>query len=119
MSPKYRWCHWFFFSEEDIESVTHFFLDCSYFRNIFDSLWKKLKLKIAQSNQTDRICVYKFITKLDGYNKLLLLLGGLTLPFDNDTNIQIKIFISSAVGKINKFHQERLHELEALWLTNQ
>ena len=40
----------FFICKEEIESVTHFLLDCSYFRNNFDSLWNKLKLKIAQSN---------------------------------------------------------------------
>ena len=44
-----------FICKEDIGSVTHFLLDCSYFRNSFESLWNKLKLKIAQSNQTDGI----------------------------------------------------------------
>ena len=42
-----------FIYKEKIESVTHFLLDCLYFRNNFNSLWSKLKLKIAQSNQTD------------------------------------------------------------------
>ena len=36
--------------KEDIESVTHFFLDCSYFRNNLESIWDKLKIKIARSN---------------------------------------------------------------------
>ena len=35
--------------------MTHFLLDCSYFKNNFDSVWNKLKLKIAQSNQTDGV----------------------------------------------------------------
>ena len=39
-----------FICKEDIESVTHFFLDYSYFRNDFESLWNKLKIKIARSN---------------------------------------------------------------------
>ena len=39
-----------FSCKEDIESVTHFFLDCSYFRNNFESLWNNLKIKIARSN---------------------------------------------------------------------
>ena len=38
-----------FICKEDIESVTHFFRDCSYFRNNFESLWDKLKIKIARS----------------------------------------------------------------------
>ena len=107
-----------FICKEEIESVTHFLLDCSYFRNNFDSLWNKLKFKIAQSNQTDGVYICNFITNLDRHNKVLLLLGGLALPFDSETKIQINRFISSAVGKIYKLRQERLRELEAPWLTN-
>ena len=107
-----------FICKEEIESVTHFLLDCSCFRNNFDSLWNKLKLKITQSNQTDGVYICNFITNLGRNNKVLLLLGGLALPLDSEENIQINRFISSAVGKIYKLCQERLHELEAPWLTN-
>ena len=107
-----------FICKEEIESVTHFLLDCSYFKNNVDSLWNKLKLKIAQSNQTDGVYICNFITNLDRNNKVLLLLGGLALPLDSKTNIQIKRFISAAVGRIYKLRQERLHELEAPWLAN-
>ena len=108
----------YFICEKEIESVTHFLLYCSYFRKNFDSLWNKLKLKIAQSNQTDGGYVCNFITNLDRNNKVLLLLGGLALPLDGETNIQINRFISAAVGRIYKLRQERLRELEAPWLTN-
>ena len=77
-----------FICNEDIESVAHFFLDCSYFRNNFDSLWNKLKLKMSESSQTDGVHICGFITNLDGHNKVLLLLGGLALPFNNETNIR-------------------------------
>ena len=107
-----------FICKEESESVTHFLLDCSYFRNNFDFLWNKLKIKIAQSNQTDGAYICKFITNLDRNNKVLLLLGGLALPLDSKANIQIKRFISAAVGKIYKLRQERLCELEAPWLAN-
>ena len=86
--------------------MTHFLLDCSYFRNNFDSLWNKLKLKIAQSNQTDGVYICNLITNLDRNNKVLLLLGGFALPLGSKINIQIKRFISAAVGKIYKLHQE-------------
>ena len=46
-------------------------------------------------------------------DKVFLLSGGLALPLDSKTNIQIKIFISAAVGKTYKLRQERLGELEA------
>ena len=107
-----------FICKEEIESVTDFLLVCSYFRNNFDSLWDKLKLRIAQSNQTDGVYISNFIANLDRNNKVLLLLGGLALPLDSKTYIQIKRFISAAVGKIYKLHQERLRELEAPWLAN-
>ena len=85
-----------FICKEEIESVTHFLLDFSYSRNNFDSPWNKLKLKIAQSNQTDGVYICNFITNLDRHSKVLLLLGGLALPFDSETNIKMNRFISSA-----------------------
>ena len=102
-----------FICKEENKSVTHFLLDCSYFRNNFDSLWNKLKLKIYQSIQTNGVYICNFVTNLDRNNKVLLLLGELALPLDSKTNIQINRFISAAVGKIYKLRQERLHELEA------
>ena len=53
----------------------------------------------------------------DRHHKVLLLVGGLCLPFDNTTNTLIKTFIAAAVGKIHKLRRERLRELEAPWLT--
>ena len=48
--------------------------------------------------------------------KVLLMLGGLSLPFDNATAILIKRFNSLAVGKIFKLYTDKLRELEAPWL---
>ena len=53
-----------FICKEDIESVAHFFLDCSYFRNNFESLWNKLKIKIAGSNPIDGAYICYFIQNL-------------------------------------------------------
>ena len=100
-----------FIRKEDIESVTHSFLDFSYFRNNSESLWNKLKIKIARSNPIDGTYTCNFIKNLDRNNRVLLL--------DNETNILINKSISSAVGKIHKLRNEGLHELEAPWLVNQ
>ena len=107
-----------FICKEDIESVTHLFLDFSYFRSNFESLWNKLKIIVAVSNPIDAAYICSFIGNLDGPNRILLLLGGLAFPFDNETSILIDRFISSAVGKIHKLCNERLPELEAPWLVN-
>ena len=100
-----------------LKSVTHFLLDCSYFKQNFLSLWRNLKLKITVSNQADGVNLCQFIDHLDRHHKVLLLLGSLCLPFENVTNTLIKKFIAAAVGKIHKLCRERLRELEAPWLT--
>ena len=58
-----------------------------------------------------------FITNLDLHKKVLLLLGGLSLPFDDASVVLITRFVASAVGKIYKLRTAKLHELEAPWLT--
>ena len=56
---------------------------------------------------------------LDVHKRILLLLGGLAVPFDNETNILINRCISSAVGKVNKLRKESLCKLKTLWFANQ
>ena len=80
--------------------MEHFLLDCSYFKQNFLSLWRNLKIKITVPNQADGVNICQFIDNLDCDQKVLLLLGGLCLPFDNVTNMLIKRFIAAAVGKI-------------------
>ena len=103
--------------KQDLGSVTHFLLDCSYFKQNFLSLWRNLKIKITVSNQADRVNICQFIDNLDRHHKVLLLLGGLCLPFDNVTNTLIMRFIAATIGKIHKLRPERLPELETPWLT--
>ena len=69
------------------------------------------------SSQTDGVNICRFIDNLDRYHKVLLLLVGFCLPFDNATNTLVKRFIAAAVGMIHKLRQERLRELEAPWIT--
>ena len=76
-----------------------------------DSLWDKLKTKARNLNPTDGDQIVNFITNLDQHHKMLLLLGGLQLPFDNITTNSIKRFVAAAVGKIYKIRMEKLHEL--------
>ena len=106
-----------FICKVDIENIQHFLLDCSHFKENFDSLWHNLELKIINSSSTDGVQIVNFINNLDRQNKIMLLLGGLFLPFDKVTTTLIKRFLSASVGKIYKLHSERLRELEAPWLT--
>ena len=76
-----------------------------------------MKTKIINFNQTDGITVSDFITNLDPHKKVLLLLGGLSLLFDDASLVLIKRFVASAVGKIHKLRTAKLLELEAPWLT--
>ena len=105
----------FLICKEGIEDLTHFLLDCPFFKENVDSVWLNIKARITEKNPFDGIQICNFISNLDEDSKVLLLLGGLPLPFDNATAILIKRFISSAVGKIFKLHTNKLHELEAPW----
>ena len=80
-------------------------------------MWSDLKTKIINFNQTDGITMSDIITNLNPRKKVLLLLGGLSLPFDDASVVLIKRFVASAIGKIDKLHTAKLHELEAPWLT--
>ena len=107
-----------FICKEDIENTYHFFLDCPKFKESFDSVWRNLQLRVTRSSPTNAIQIANFINNLNRQNKVMLLVGGLSLPFDNQTTTLVKTFVSSAVGKINKLRTEKLCELEAPWLKN-
>ena len=70
-----------------------------------------LKTKSRHLNPVDRDQIVDFITNLDQHNKMLHLLGGLQLPFDDLTATSIKRFVTAAVGKIYKIRTETLHGL--------
>ena len=107
-----------FICEEDIENTDHFLLDCPQFKENFDSIWRNLDLKIKRSNLTDGIQIANFIKGLNRQRKIMLLVGGLSLPFDHEITTLIKRFVSSAVGKIYKLRTKKLRYLEAPWLTS-
>ena len=98
------------------EDVTHFLLDCPFFKDKVGSVWLNIKTRLRETNPLNGTQICNFISNLDGVSKVLLLLEGLPLPFDNATPIVIERFISSAVGKIFKLHTNKLRELEAPWL---
>ena len=102
-----------FICKENTETVYDHFIECPPFRNNYNSLWSNLKIKIINFNQTDGITISDFMTNLDLHKKVLLLLGGLSLPFDDASVVLIKRFFASAAGKIHKLHTAKLRELEA------
>ena len=96
----------------------HFPLECPGLKENIDSLSDNLKTKARHFNPIDGDQIVNFITNLDQHHKMLLLLEGLQLPFDNITADSIKRFVAAAVGKIYKIPTEKLHELGAPWLTD-
>ena len=113
-----RWHKWILclICKEGTEDVTHFLLDCPFFKENVDCVSLNIKARITETTPLDGTQTCKFISNLDGDIKVLMPLGGLPLPFDNATAILIKRFISLAVGKIFKLHTNKLRELEAPWL---
>ena len=76
-------------------------------------MWSDLKTNIINFNQTDVITMSDFITNLDPHKKVLLLLGRLSLSFDDASVVLITIFVAYAVGKIYKLRTAKLRDLEA------
>ena len=89
-----------FVCKQGVKTVNHFLLECPGFKENLDSLWDKLKTKARSLNPTDGDQIVNFITNLDQHHKMLLLLGGLQLPFDNITTNSIKRFVAAAVGSM-------------------
>ena len=56
----------------------------------------------------DGVNICWFIDNLDQHHKVLLLLGGLCLPFDNVTDMLINRFIGVAVGFVLKGYQKSM-----------
>ena len=105
-----------FFWKDEVEDCSHFSLPCGTFKANFSSLWQNLNSKILLLNPTDGTFICSFLSNLDQNNKILFLLGGLSLPFEVETSKMIRRFVSSAVGKICKIRTDKLSELEAPWL---
>ena len=82
------------------------------FKENFDSILSNLDPNIMTPNPTDSTQIADFIKRL---NKIMLLVGGLSLSFDHETTTLIKRFISPTASKLPN---KKLRELEALWLTS-
>ena len=72
---------YYFTCREDNETLCHFFFDCLTFKPNFDSLLCNLLLKASNLNAGNETHVSQFITKLEQFHKMLLLLGCLSIPF--------------------------------------
>ena len=105
-----------FICKQGLEDIDHFLFNCLTFRSNFDTLWEKLNEKLIRSNLLEGAQICGFVNNLESFQKKLLLLGGIKLPFDRPTNTLIVRFVASAVGKICKIRMEKLRELEAPWL---
>ena len=99
-----------FISKEKTEIRNHHLIDCPAFRS-------NSKTKIINCNQTDSIVISNFLTNLDSHQKVLLLLRGLNLLFDDTSTSKIKRFVASAVAKVHKLHTAKIRDLEATWPT--
>ena len=106
-----------FICKENVENVNHFLLECREFLINFHSIWLNLKQKIISASPIDGPQIFYFIHHLNQRNKVLLLLGGLQLPFDRESVTLITRLICSAVNKVFHLRKEKLRELEAPWLS--
>ena len=104
--------------KHNVDDNSHFILNCPSFKDHFALLWHKLKVKVDKCNPVDGSVISNFVDNLDQDSKMLLLLGGLSLPFDQMTAHTMRRFITSAFGKIYNISTERLRKLVAPWLSD-
>ena len=102
--------------KQGIEDVATFLLDYPFFKENIDSVWVNIKARNTETNPLDSTQICNFISNLERDSKVVLLLGGLSLSFDDGTTILIKRFISPAAGKSYKLHTNKLFKLEAPWI---
>ena len=69
---------------------------------IHDRTSLNLKNQMINSNSLDGSAIADCTSNLVPHERLQLLLGGLSLPFDSLTNTLITGFVSSSLGKICK-----------------
>ena len=110
-------CNFGFNGGVTVDDNNHFILNCPSFKDHFALLWHKLKVKVHKFNPVDGL-TSNFVDNLDQHSKMLLLLGGLPLLFDQMTVHKMRRFITSAVAKIYNIRTERLRELGAPWLSD-
>ena len=72
-----------FLCKVDIETVSHFLLDCRNFREHFDSLWANLTIKVTKSDDIDgRQMDIRVYCQTGSAPERAVTLGVSSLPFD-------------------------------------
>ena len=73
----------------------------------FGLFWSKLFSFIETKATFEADVIINFLRNLDNHNKVLLLTGGLKLPFQRSTSVSIARFIMMSVHKLARI-RERL-----------
>ena len=82
------------------EDNCHFFLRCKAMRPEFDLFWSKLFSLIQTKATIEADVIINFLGNLDDHSKVLLLTGGLRLPFQRFISVSIARFIMVSVHKL-------------------
>ena len=85
----------------------HFLLRCRAMRPEFDLFWSKLFSLIETKATFEADVIINFFRNLDDHSKVLLLTGGLKLPFQRSMSVSIARFIMVSVHKLVRI-RERL-----------
>ena len=90
-------------SEE--EDNYHFLLCCKAIRPEFDLFWSKLFSLIQTKATFEASVIINFLRNLDDHSKVLLLTGGLRLPFYRSVSVSIARFIMVSVHKLVRIRE--------------
>ena len=93
--------------KSDEEDNYHFLLHCKAMSPEFDLFWSKLFSLIQTKATFEANIIVNFLRNLNDHSKVLLLTGGLRLPFQCSISVSIARFFMVSVHKLVKI-RERL-----------
>ena len=71
----------------------------------FDLFWSKLFSLIETNATFEADVIINFLRNVDDHNKILLLTGGLRLPFQRSISVSTAQFIMVSVHKLVRIHK--------------
>ena len=87
------------------EDNYNFLLHCKAMTPEFDLFWSKLFSLIETKATFEADVIINFLRNIDEHNKVLLLTGGLKLPFQHSVSEPISRFIMVSVHKLVRIHE--------------
>ena len=89
--------------KQGTEDLTHFLIDCPFFKENVNSIWLNIMAKLMETNQLDGTQIFNFFNNQNRHSKVLLLLEDLSLPHNDSRANLSKDFYPKQSEKSKNF----------------